>query len=57
MDEKAKKAAEYRKKYEQNRVMKAVSFHKEKDADLLELIENVDFSQWIKNILRERFKK
>lgn len=56
-DEKAKKAAEYRKKYEQQRVMKGVSFHKEKEADLLKFIENVDFSQLVKDMLRERMKK
>lgn len=56
-DEKAAKAAEYRKKYEQQRVMKGVSFHKEKEADLLRFIENVDFSQLVKEMLRERMRK
>ncbi len=56
-DEKAKKAAEYRKKYEQKRLVKHVSFNLEKEADLLKFIGNVDFSQMVKDMIRERMKK
>lgn len=56
-NEKAQKAAEYRRKYEQNRITKGVSFHKEREADLLTAIENIDFSQWVKDVIREKLLK
>ncbi|WP_303066024.1 hypothetical protein [Alysiella sp.] len=57
VDEKAKKQAEYQRKYEEKRVFKKVSFNVEKEADLLEIAKSIDFSQWVKDQLREKFKK
>lgn len=57
VDEKAKKQAEYQRKYEEKRVFKKVSFNTEKEADLLEIAKNIDFSQWVKEMMREKFQK
>lgn len=56
-DEKAKKQAEYQRKYEEKRVFKKVSFNTEKEADLLEIAKNIDFSQWVKEQIRKEFLK
>lgn len=47
-----------RKKYAEMREVKQVSFHKERDKDLLMHLNNVDdFSNYIKRKLREELKK
>ncbi|WP_118848190.1 hypothetical protein [Neisseria lactamica] len=56
-EEKAKRQAEYQRKYENKRVVKKVSFNLENDGDLLEIANNLDFSQWVKQAMREKFKK
>lgn len=56
-DEKAKKQAEYQRKYETKRVVKRVSFNMENEAELLEIANNLDFSQWVKQVMKEKFKK
>lgn len=56
-EDKAKKQAEYQRKYEEKRVFKKVSFNVEKEADLLELSKSMDFSQWVKEKLREELVK
>lgn len=57
IDEKAKKQAEYQRKYETKRVVKRVSFNMENEAELLEIANNLDFSQWVKQVMKEKFKK
>lgn len=57
VDEKAKKQAEYQRKYETKRVVKRVSFNMENEAELLEIANNLDFSQWVKQVMKEKFKK
>lgn len=56
-EEKAKRQAEYQRKYENKRVVKKVSFNLENEGDLLEIANNLDFSQWVKQAMRENFKK
>ena len=56
-EEKAKRQAEYQRKYENKRVVKKVSFNLENEVDLLEIANNLDFSQWVKQAMREKFKK
>lgn len=51
------KLAEYRKKAEAKRVIKKVSFNRETERDILEIANNLDFSQWVKEKIREDFKK
>ncbi|MFC3875343.1 hypothetical protein [Neisseria musculi] len=51
------KLAETRKKYEKKRMLKHVSFNTETEHDLLEFANKIDFSQWVKEIIRERLKK
>ena len=55
MDNKAEKKAGYQRKYEEKRVFKKVSFNIEKEADLLEIAKNIDFSQWVKEQIRKEF--
>lgn len=57
MENQAKKQAEYQRKYEQNHVLKRDSFNLETEADLLELANSMDFSQWVKEQLREKLHK
>ncbi|HFC5893572.1 TPA: hypothetical protein ACFP4U_000466 [Neisseria lactamica] len=57
MDDKAEKQAGYQRKYEEKRVFKKVSFNIEKEADLLEIAKNIDFSQWVKEQIRKEFLK
>ena len=56
-EEKAKRQAEDQRKYENKRVVKKVSFNLENEGDLLEIANNLDFSQWVKQAMREKFKK
>lgn len=56
MDENNKRA-QSRKRYEDKRIFKKVSFNTETDAELLEVVKNLDFSQWVKDKLRELLKK
>ncbi len=57
MDDKAEKQVGYQRKYEEKRVFKKVSFNIEKEADLLEIAKNIDFSQWVKEQIRKEFLK
>ncbi|UTG70145.1 hypothetical protein KCG54_02025 [Neisseria subflava] len=50
------KLAEYRKRAEAKRVIKKVSFNRETERDILEIANNLDFSQWVKEKIREDFK-
>ena len=58
-DDKAKKAAAYRKKYEQKRLVKHVSFNLEKEKELVEFVQNEaeDFSNWVKEVIKEKIHK
>lgn len=58
-DEKAKRQAEYQRKYEQKRLVKNVSFNLEKEKDLVEFMQNeiTDFSNWVKETMREKMQK
>ena len=48
----------YKKTYEQKRDTKRVPFNKEKEAELLEFANSVDFSNWVKQqIILEIGKK
>ncbi|MEF1940152.1 hypothetical protein QWX53_08145 [Neisseria gonorrhoeae] len=51
------KLAGNRKRYEQKRVIKKVSFNAETEKELLEYAQNLDFSQWVKSIIKEKIKK
>ncbi len=51
------KLAEYRKKAEANRMTKRVSFNRETEKDILEIANNLDFSQWVKEQIRKEFLK
>ena len=50
------KLAKYRKRAEAKRVIKKVSFNRETERDILEIANNLDFSQWVKEKIREDFK-
>ena len=50
------KLAEYRKRAEAKRVIKKVSFNRETERDILEIANNLDFSHWVKEKIREDFK-
>lgn len=51
------KLIEYRKRAEAKRVIKKVSFNQETEKDILEIANNIDFSQWVKQQLRKEFNK
>ena len=51
------KLAEYRKRAEAKRTTKKVSFNLETEKDILDVANNIDFSQWVKEKLREKLKK
>lgn len=51
------KLAEYRRRAESKRTTKKVSFNLETEKDILEIANNLDFSQWVKEKLREKLKK
>ncbi|MBF0802915.1 MULTISPECIES: hypothetical protein [unclassified Neisseria] len=57
-DEKAKKQAEYQRKYDQKRLVKTVSFHLEKEKELVDFVQTeiTDFSNWVKETIREKMK-
>jgi hypothetical protein len=46
-----------KKKYEKKRVVKHVSFLKEKDAEILNYIKDFEFSTYVKKLIREDMKK
>lgn len=43
-------------KYESKRILKHVSFNTEKEAELLELANNLDFSKWVKEKLKHELE-
>ena len=52
------KQIEWQKKYEkEKRAMRSVSFNKTTEQDLLEFVDKVNFSQWVKEKIREALKK
>lgn len=51
------KLIEKRKRYEQKRVQKHVSFNSETEKELLDFANSRDFSQWVKSIIREKLNK
>lgn len=53
MTDAAKKAKE---KYEDKRAYKRTSFNIETEGDLLEFANSVDFSNWVKDKIREQLK-
>ncbi|WP_448977624.1 hypothetical protein [Neisseria sp.] len=59
-DEKTLKAkqAEYQRKYDQKRLMKTVSFHLEREKELVDFMQKEipDFSNWVKDQIRKEFK-
>ncbi|HGT1990501.1 TPA: hypothetical protein ACMWU3_000663 [Neisseria gonorrhoeae] len=44
------------KSYESKRVLKHVSFNTEKEANLLEFSNNLDFSKWVKEKLKHELE-
>lgn len=57
-DEKAKKQAEYQRKYErEKRAHRGVSFNRTTEQDLLDFVDKVNFSQWVKEKIREALLK
>ena len=60
-DEKTLKAkqAEYQRKYDQKRLMKTVSFHLEREKELVDFMQKEipDFSNWVKEKIREDMQK
>lgn len=46
-----------KKTYEKKRDTKRVSFNKEKEAELLEFANSVDFSNWVKNKIKEEISQ
>lgn len=47
---------DYKKTYEQKRDTKRVSFNKEKESDLLEFANSVDFSNWVKEMIKQKLQ-
>lgn len=43
-------------KYESKRILKHVSFNTEKEADLIEISNNLDFSKWVKEKLKHELE-
>lgn len=57
MVDKMKQAA-YQKKYErEKRAHRGVSFNRETEKELLDFVDTVNFSQWVKEKIREALKK
>lgn len=52
-----KKLAEYRKKAEANRMTKRVSFNRKTEKEMLAFANSVDFSQWVKDKIRETLQQ
>lgn len=50
------KLLEYRKRAELKRTTKKVSFNLETEKDILDLANQLDFSQWVKQKLRQELK-
>ena len=50
------KQAEYQKRYEEKRVVKKVSFNLDKDKEILEFVENKDFSNTVKELLKKEIQ-
>lgn len=46
-----------KKTYEQKRDTKRVSFNKEKEAELLEFANSVDFSNWVKDKIKAELSR
>lgn len=46
-----------RKKYEGKRILRNVSFNVETDQELINFVNNVDFSNWVKSKILEELKK
>lgn len=46
-----------KKTYEKKRDTKRVSFNKEKEAELLKFANSVDFSNWVKNKIKEEISQ
>lgn len=52
------KTAESKKRYEkEKRAMRSVSFNRETERDLLDFVDKINFSQWVKDKIREAVKK
>lgn len=51
------KLVEYRKRAAAKRTIKNVSFNNEAEKDLLEFANKIDFSQWVKEKIREEMQK
>ncbi len=49
-------AEQSKKNYESKRVLKHVSFNTEKEADLLEVANKLDFSKWVKEKLKHELE-
>ena len=50
-------AQEAKRKYENNRQTKRVSFNTEKEAELLEFANSVDFSNWVKDKIKAELSR
>jgi len=46
----------HKKTYESKRVRKPVSFNQETEAELLAFADSIDFSNWVKNKIRDYLK-
>lgn len=57
MSAKQEKLREYRQRAAAKRTIKNVSFNNETEADLLAIANKIDFSQWVKEKLRQEFQK
>ena len=51
------KLAEYRKRAAAKRTIQNVSFNNQTEKDLLDYANKVDFSQWVKEKIREETQK
>lgn len=47
----------HRKTYEAKRSVMRVSLHKERDAEILNHIKSIEFSTYVKQLIREDMKK
>lgn len=47
---------DHKKEYEKKRDTKRISFNKEKEAELLEFANSVDFSNWVKEMIKDRLE-
>lgn len=53
------KILEAKKRYEQKRLVKHVSFNLEKEKELVEFVQTevADFSNWVKETIKEKMQK